>query len=161
MMDRIEMDAVYAHPPERVWRALTDAAALSKWFMPTDLRPIEGFRFRFQRPGGGAIRGKVTEVKEGRRLSFTFRDDEDGQESLVVWSIDPVDSGTRLHVEHRVIEESPVTCLCPDNYFNWIYALTHSLPGLLALLRACPDRMPRLPITYVEEDRSILAAVSR
>jgi uncharacterized protein YndB with AHSA1/START domain len=34
--DAIVHEVVYAHPPGRVWRALTDSAALADWLMPND-----------------------------------------------------------------------------------------------------------------------------
>ena len=42
---RIEREAVYPHPPERVWRALVDPNELSAWLMPTDFAPEVGRDF--------------------------------------------------------------------------------------------------------------------
>lgn len=154
MIEKIELEATYPHPPEAVWKAVTDPRALARWFMPTDMRPMEGLRFRFKKPDGEIVWAKVTEVDEGRMLSFTFRDEENGGESLVVWKIDPVDSGTRFSVRHESLELPPVTCIPIDSYFNWLYALRHSLPGLLALLRAGAGRLPRPPVIYGVEEAS-------
>ena len=45
--DRVIHEARYPHPPERVWRALTDRAELAAWLMPNDFSLREGARFRF------------------------------------------------------------------------------------------------------------------
>jgi hypothetical protein len=97
------------------------------------------------------VEGKVVEVEEGKLLAYSWLDDEDGQPSLVVWRLDPDDEGTKLTLEHRLIEEPVVNCLGIDTYFNWDYALRNSLPGLLMLLSKLGGRVPRPPIVYVDE----------
>ena len=39
---RIEHEQTYPHPPERVWRALTEPAELGAWLMPTDFVALAG-----------------------------------------------------------------------------------------------------------------------
>ncbi len=46
--DAIVHEVVYPHPPRRVWRALTDSAALARWLMPNDFAPRVGHRFSFR-----------------------------------------------------------------------------------------------------------------
>jgi hypothetical protein len=150
MKDKVELEATYPHPPERVWMALTESGALAEWLMPTDFKPLIGYRFRMSRADSAPIRGKVIEVEEGRLLAYTWEDGESGQESKVVWSLVPVDGGTHVHLEHIPIEAPVVNCIATESYFNWLYALRHSLPGLLMLL-AARERSPAAPIVYVEE----------
>lgn len=135
MRETVQLEATYPHPPERVWKALTQSDKLSRWLMPTDFQPLIGFRFRMESPGGAAIRGKVIEIEDHQLIAFTWDDEDDG-ESVVVWRLEPVDGGgTRVSVEHRPVEPAEVTRIPIDAYFNWRYALRHNLPGLLALLR--------------------------
>lgn len=134
MKDKVELDAVYPHSPERVWKALTDSDALSQWLMPTNFQPLIGYRFRLDRPDGSAVKGKVIEVEAGRLLAYTWNDDETGEESKVVWTLSPDGDGTRVQLEHLPIEAPVVNCLAIDNYFNWRFALRYALPGLLCLL---------------------------
>lgn len=150
MKEKIEIDATFRESPEQVWEALTDSEALSMWLMPTDFKPLIGYRFRLERSGQTAIEGKVIEVEPQRLLAYTWRDEEDGPPSKVIWTLEPKVGGTHLRLEHIAIEEPVVNCLAIDNYFNWMYALRHSLPGLMRLLQGL-DRMPRVPITYVAE----------
>lgn len=149
MKDKVQIAATYPHPPERVWEALTDPEALAKWLLPNDFKPLIGFRFRFLREGA-RIEGKVTDVEPGKLLAYTWKDDDDEQPSMVVWSLRPDGGGTRVELEHFPLEEPVVTCLVVDNYFNWEYALRNSLPGLLRLL-AGQNRTPRPPIVYVDD----------
>src|SRR5438045_3841323 len=47
-MSDILQETFYSHPPERVWRALTDADAMAAWLMPNDFKPLLGHRFQFR-----------------------------------------------------------------------------------------------------------------
>jgi len=146
MKDRVSLEATYPHSPERVWEALTDPNQLSRWLMPTDFKPLIGFRFRLDRPGRSAIEGKVIEVEPGKRLAYTWNDDEEG-EGIVAWRLEPTDDGTRVRMEHIPVEAPIVNCIAIDLYFNWRHALKYRLPHLLRMLA---HRVPP-PIVYVEE----------
>src|SRR5262249_40001920 len=66
------------HPPEKVWRALTERRQLSHWLLPTatDIRPEPGFRFRFTPREAGpteSIACEVVDAEPGHHLSFTWR----------------------------------------------------------------------------------------
>ena len=36
------------HPPQKVWRALTQGALIREWLMDNDLEPVVGHRFNFR-----------------------------------------------------------------------------------------------------------------
>jgi uncharacterized protein YndB with AHSA1/START domain len=96
---QIEHDERYPHPPERVWRALTEPAELAAWLMPCDFAPRVGHRFTFDaRPGLGVIEGEVLEVEPPRllrcRWSGVFG------ETVVTFTLTPDNGGTRLRVTH-------------------------------------------------------------
>jgi uncharacterized protein YndB with AHSA1/START domain len=66
------------HPPEKVWRALTDSDELDAWFPDT----IEGeralgatWRFVSKMPGVEPYEGTVTAFDPGTALEFTWGDD--------------------------------------------------------------------------------------
>ena len=142
MKDKVEFDITYPYSPECVWEALTEPAALRDWFMGGDFKPLIGFRFRFDRADGKAVKGKVIEVEPARLLAYTWDDGESPEPSVVCWTLDPVDGGTRVQLEHRYVETPVVNCIPMPWYFNWRYALRHSLPGLLALLAGGQARAP-------------------
>lgn len=64
-MSDITVEAVYPHPPARVWRALTDPDELESWLMENDFQPRVGHRFQFRdepRPGWRGIGGLVSRL---------------------------------------------------------------------------------------------------
>ncbi|MFE9690773.1 SRPBCC domain-containing protein [Micromonospora sp. NPDC005806] len=75
----VEVDQFLAHPPAKVWRALTDSDLLARWLMPNDFRPLPGHRFTFRttpRPGqgfDGIVHCEVLELDEPHRLRWAWR----------------------------------------------------------------------------------------
>jgi uncharacterized protein YndB with AHSA1/START domain len=106
----IILEQTYPHPPERVWQALTDSAALAEWLMPNDFEARVGHKFRFQSkpmPGWrGFVECEVIEVEEPRRLVYTWLGDADWQAPTIVrWTLEPIEEGTRLRLEHTNLQE--------------------------------------------------------
>lgn len=44
----IHVDQFLAHPPRKVWRALTEPALLERWLLPNDIKPLVGHKFHLQ-----------------------------------------------------------------------------------------------------------------
>ena len=126
---RVEHEAVYPHPPERVWRALVDPSELAQWLMPTDFAPEVGRSFELETGDEiGIIRGEVVEIDEPRllrcRWSGVFGDTE------VTFELFPVPDGTRLRVRHDGWGDPPVAER--DGFDDgWKQKLTEDLPRLL------------------------------
>jgi uncharacterized protein YndB with AHSA1/START domain len=59
------------HPPEKIWRALTEGALLEEWLMSNDFKPVVGHRFKFRAtpvPGwNGIIESEVLVVQPNSR----------------------------------------------------------------------------------------------
>jgi uncharacterized protein YndB with AHSA1/START domain len=104
-------------PREQVFRALSEPAALAKWWGPSgfttpeielDLRVRGKYRFSMQPPGGDVfhLAGEFLEIDPPRRLAYTFcweEPDPDDRETVVTLSLDtPSDHGdaTRLSLWH-------------------------------------------------------------
>ncbi len=100
----VHLETVYPHPPERVWDALTDPEALRQWLLPSSFRPRLGHRFRFSHktPNGRRrnVDCQVVELDSPRRLAYTWRTDAEDAPTLVTWTLEPVDGGTRVCLEH-------------------------------------------------------------
>jgi uncharacterized protein YndB with AHSA1/START domain len=93
----VTRELVLPAPPDEVWEELTDPQRLEEWFaneVELDLEEGEG-HFRWE--NGEERHAVVEEVEEGRRLAYTWSD-EDGRESHVDFTIEEVDSGTRVVV---------------------------------------------------------------
>ena len=106
----ITLEQTYAHPPERVWRALTDSATLGEWLMPNDFEPRVGHKFQFRAkpmPGWrGFVECEVIEVVAPLRLAYTWLGDTDWQAPTIVrWTLVPIEGGTRLRLEHTNLQE--------------------------------------------------------
>ena len=104
-MKSIRREVVYPHPPERVWRALTDPAIVATWLMESDIAPRVGHRFQFRtKPGpgfDGIVHCEIVEVDPPRRLVYTWGGGPTKKKpTLVAWTLTPTDCGTRLVLEH-------------------------------------------------------------
>jgi uncharacterized protein YndB with AHSA1/START domain len=84
------------HPPEKIWRALTQPHLMEEWLMKTDFRPDIDHRFSF-RADWGSVDCQVLDIDENRRLSYTWGDTR--LKSVVTWTLTPTPSGTRLSME--------------------------------------------------------------
>ena len=90
------------HPPEKVWRALTDPTLLSEWLLPVtglDLRPGAEFVFRTQpHPGwDGTVNCRIIDSKPHTRLSYKWVVG-DMLDTVVTFTLTPTESGTRLNL---------------------------------------------------------------
>ena len=106
----ITLEQTYPHPPERIWRVLTDSAALADWLLPNDFEPRVGHKFRFRSkpiPGWrGFVECEVIEVVAPRLLAFTWLGEADWQAPTIVrWTLEPIEGGTRLRLEHTNLQE--------------------------------------------------------
>jgi uncharacterized protein YndB with AHSA1/START domain len=99
----VERETILEAEPERVWEALTDDDLLSDWFADrARVEPWEGGEVEFD-CDDGERRGTVRRVEEERELEFTWSRDGQGQ-SLVTFTIEPVEYGTRLVVIERALD---------------------------------------------------------
>ncbi|MCA8089619.1 SRPBCC domain-containing protein [Burkholderia anthina] len=84
------------HPPERIWRALTQPHLIEAWLMKSDFEPVAGRAFSF-RADWGSVDCKVLTIEPQRALSYTWA--AYGLESVVTWTLVPTAGGTLLHME--------------------------------------------------------------
>ncbi len=96
-----------AHPPQRVWSALTEAEQIGRWFMPGMLEPHVGGRVKFESEEEGGTLGEVTVWDPPRQLEYSWlRGGGDGPRSVVRWRLDPDGEGTVLTLEHRGVDRA-------------------------------------------------------
>ena len=84
------------HPPEKIWRALTQPHLLEEWLMKNDFRPVVGHNFRLT-ADWGAVDCRVQAVEPNKRLSYSWA--AYGLESIVTWTLTPTSTGTHLRME--------------------------------------------------------------
>lgn len=92
------------HPPERVWRALTEADLMGRWLMETDFKPIVGHRFEFRTEPAmgfdGILYGEVIHVEPPQKIAYSFIGGMMRHKTMVTWTLIPEGEGTRLILEH-------------------------------------------------------------
>jgi len=89
------------HPPEKVWRALTQNPLIEEWLMKNDFQPVVGHRFTFRTTPmpnwNGIIEGEVLAAEVSTRLSYTWS--SMGFTSVVTWTLTPTSGGTHVRME--------------------------------------------------------------
>ena len=94
----IRAEQLLAHPPARVWRALTEPELLSRWLMPTTFRAELGARFTFDTGKWGLVEGEVLALEPERLLRISWKNP--ALDTTVTWRLQPEGEGTRLFLEH-------------------------------------------------------------
>jgi len=93
----------FPHPPEKLWRALTQPHLMEEWLMKNDFKPEVGHSFNLRGEWGGVLDCKVLTIEPHRTLSytwnFTHEDAAYNLESVVVFTLTPTARGTHLRVE--------------------------------------------------------------
>jgi len=111
--DRIERSVELAHPPAKVWAALTTAEGLAAWFgnkgASIDLRPGGPAELDFDNGFHQDIR--VERVEEPTVFGFTWQiyglADDDMRRTYVEFTLEPITAGTRLTVVETGFAQLP------------------------------------------------------
>jgi uncharacterized protein YndB with AHSA1/START domain len=89
------------HPPEKIWRALSEPHLIGEWLAQSDFRPVVGHRFRTRRePKPGlhiVVDCEVLVVEPNRMLSYTWSAMD--LDSIITWTLTPAAGGTLLRME--------------------------------------------------------------
>ena len=110
--DRIERTVELAHPPERVWAALTTAEGLGTWFghrAEVDLRV--GGQVRLAWDSGDTATLTVERLEPPRVFGYTWRiqglPDGDPRRTYVEFTLEPHGGGTTLTVVESGFAQLP------------------------------------------------------
>ena len=110
--DRIERTVQIAHPPAKVWAALTTAEGLSAWFgqeATIDLRPGGSAWMKWD--SGYTADMRVERVEEPAVFGFTWRifglPEDDPRRTYVEFTLEPAGAGTRLTVVESGFAQLP------------------------------------------------------
>jgi uncharacterized protein YndB with AHSA1/START domain len=92
----VTVEREFAHPPEKLWRALTQPHLIEAWLMKNDFVPAKHHRFKLS-ADWGAVDCEVLEIEPNRTLSYTWA--AMGLDSVVTWTLTPTGAGTHLKME--------------------------------------------------------------
>lgn len=92
-----------AHPPEKLWRALTQPHLISEWLMRNDdFQPVTGKTFKLSGDWGG-VDCEVLAVEPGKTLTYSWNhaheDPAFDLRSVVSFTLTPTPTGTLLRME--------------------------------------------------------------
>jgi uncharacterized protein YndB with AHSA1/START domain len=101
----LRVEREFPHPPERLWRALTQPHLIEEWLMKNDFVPSVGHRFNLRGDWGGVLDCEVLEVEAHRTLSYRWdyvhADPAFDLRSVVTFTLTPTATGTHLKVEQE------------------------------------------------------------
>ena len=96
------IERVFPHPPEKLWRALTESPLIAQWLLRNDFEPVVGRKFQFRREPvtdwDGAIDCEVLLVEPIKRLSYSWN--ALGVATVVLFTLSPAEGGTHVRMEH-------------------------------------------------------------
>jgi uncharacterized protein YndB with AHSA1/START domain len=99
--ESISFEVDLPHPPQKVWRALTEPALLAEWLLPVldldlQLEPGAAFTFKTQPYPGwdGTVNCQFVEIEPQRKLRYTWR--VPFLDTVVTFTLTPTATGTRL-----------------------------------------------------------------
>jgi uncharacterized protein YndB with AHSA1/START domain len=99
----VVIEREFQHPPEKLWRALTQPHLIEAWLMKNDFVPVVGHRFNLSGDWGGVLDCEVLELRQNESLSYTwdFAHDDPAFDlkSVVTFTLTPSGAGTHLRVE--------------------------------------------------------------
>ncbi len=95
------------HPPEKIWRALTQGPLIEEWLMKNDFQPVVGHRFNFRATPmphwNGVTDCEVLVVEPNERLSYSWNasggEAAGGLKTVVTWTLTPTKGGVLVRME--------------------------------------------------------------
>lgn len=125
-----------AHPPEKLWRALTQPHLMEAWLMKNDFKPQVGHRFNLRGGWGGVLDCEVLEVEPHSSLSYSWDFNSDDPafalKSVVTFTLTPTARGTLLRMEQSGFRPSQKQAL-GGAFAGWTTFL-ENLDGLVGQL---------------------------
>ena len=109
MKDLITRETVLNHPIDTVWKAISQAAEISIWFIQADFKPEAGYKYKFT---ASEAQGCITitgEVKEANpyTLVYTWVVQDTDTITTVKWMLESEGENTKLTLEHSGISAYP------------------------------------------------------
>lgn len=99
----VVVERTIPHPPEKIWRALTQPQLIEEWLMQNDFKPVVGHSFQLRGEWGGVLDCEVLALEPHRSLSYSWNfnagDPAYDLQSVVTFTLTPTGEGTQLRME--------------------------------------------------------------
>lgn len=99
----VVVEREFDHPPEKLWRALTQPHLIQEWLMKNDFKAAVGHSFNLRGDWGGVLDCEVLAVEPNRTLSYSWNHAHDDAaynlKSVVTFTLTPTGKGTHLRME--------------------------------------------------------------
>ena len=121
----LRLERRLAHPPHKVWRALTEPAHLTQWFpsdMEMDLTVGGKISFIFRHGEGPNLDGVITELDPPRVFAYTWGD------SLLHWEVRPEGEGCLL-ILTQTFDDRPAAASFAAGWHLCLDAMDTALSG--------------------------------
>jgi uncharacterized protein YndB with AHSA1/START domain len=111
LTEAVVIERTFNAPIARVWKALTDAEDMRRWYFELkEFKPEVGFEFEFTVEHEGVKYChlcKITEVIPQKKLAYTWRYRGHEGDSLVTFELFADSNKTRLKLIHEGLETFP------------------------------------------------------
>src|SRR5215831_12504061 len=101
--DALSFEFELNHPPEKVWRAISDPALLGEWLLPVveqklKLEPGTPFTLKTQAypPWDGTVNCRIIEAEAHKKLSYAWVVGAMQLDTVVTFTLTPTALGTRV-----------------------------------------------------------------
>lgn len=105
MKSTIVKELELRHSINRVWNAISNGDEISNWFLSADFKAEKGYKYTFNSSKEDCV-PIIGEVKEASpyTLAYTWIVQGTSVETLVKWTLTPIETGTHILLEHSGIE---------------------------------------------------------
>jgi uncharacterized protein YndB with AHSA1/START domain len=99
----VVVEREFPHPPEKLWRALTQPHLIEEWLMKNDFAPAVGHKFNLRGEWGGVLDCEVKAIEPHKTLTYSWDYANENPafdlKSTVTLTLTPTASGTHLRME--------------------------------------------------------------
>ena len=114
----VVIERTFPHAPQKLWRALTEQELLRQWIMSNDFEPVIARKFQFRAEPvpqwDGLIDCELLIFEPPTRVGYSWR--SMGLDSVVLFTLTPIEGGTHLRIEHSGFEPSQHAAFKGANY---------------------------------------------
>ena len=104
--------------PDTAWRTLTEPERVALWLTAASAPRRVGDTYRLDFGEGSIVRGEIVVLDFGRTFAYRWAWDgaEAGEVTLVSWTVEPRDDGSRITLRHDGWDEAGLDVSARDDH---------------------------------------------